>query len=125
MATGVSVWDHDTQVALWWSAGAQAELTVGDRFFVSLGPVVALGRWGVLSSNRYGDVSAGGLMPSVDLRLSVVLDRAGLTAKRPQLTLGLDLLVLFAAGTHLVERPGQGLRAWPHRPGSSWAWPPR
>jgi hypothetical protein len=110
VAGGMSKWDYETQVALLAKAGVLVELSLFQRIFAALGPALVVGSWGDLGSYRYGSVRAGGLVPSLDLRLGVGLWRGDAHAgQRRQFTLGVDVLILFASASYLRETPGGGI----------------
>lgn len=109
LAGGFSASFSDTLVGAsligYGAAGLLGELTVADRFFLALGPVLGGGGWlgasgqGSLSGAAAGAyVIAGGTLPGVDLKVGFGFGDPDASGRRNQFTLGLDLLTLFAPG---------------------------
>lgn len=91
-----------------WLIGANAELGLGDNFFVAAGPQVGLGGWtrlGLMATTSSGTVSAlaaSGPMPGLNLKVGVGLGQPNrITKRRGQFTIALDLSMLYA--TRVVD----------------------
>ncbi|MDX2014647.1 MAG: hypothetical protein SFW67_30895 [Myxococcaceae bacterium] len=91
-----------------WLIGANAELGLGDHFFVAAGPQVGLGGWlrvgGTVSTTGGGvtALSASGAMPGLNLKVGVGLGQPNrLTKRRGQFTIALDVSMLYA--TRVVD----------------------
>lgn len=110
-ATGGSV---SVSAAGLWLVGANAEVGLGDAFFIAAGPQVGLGGWtrvGVAASTSGGGVTAlaaSGPMPGLDVKLGVGLGQPNkLTRRRGQFTIALDLSMLYA--TKVVDANVMGM----------------
>ena len=96
-----------------WLIGANAELGLGDAFFLAAGPQVGIGGWGrtrVAASDSGGGVetiASAGAQPGLDLRLGVGLGPADpVTGRRKQFTIALDVSLLYA--TNVVSASVMG-----------------
>jgi hypothetical protein len=87
-----------------WLVGANAEVSLGDTFFIAAGPQVGFGAWfrGRVSGTTQGAavqaIYSAGAHPGGDFRLGVGLGQPNkLTKRRTQFTLALDLSFLYAS----------------------------
>ncbi len=101
-----------------WILGANAELGLGDSFFIAAGPQVGLGVWfrSRLAANTTGGsvqaIYSSGAHPGADLRLGFALGPTDKkTKRRTQATIALDVSMLYASNTYegAVSAGGQGL----------------
>jgi hypothetical protein len=97
-----------------WLVGANAEVALGDTFFIAAGPQVGLGGWtrvGVAASTTGGGVSAlvaSGPMPGLDVKLGLGFGKPDrMTKRRGQFTIALDLSMLYA--TNVVDANVMGM----------------
>lgn len=86
-----------------WLVGANAELGLGDSFFLAAGPQVGIGAWArtrVTGGTSGGSVQAivsQGAHPGLDFKLGVGLGQPNkVTKRRTQATIALDLSLLYA-----------------------------
>lgn len=91
-----------------WVVGANAELGLGDSFFVAAGPQVGVGSWArtrVAANTSGGSVQAivsNGAHPGLDFKIGFGLGQPNRTTKRrTQATIALDLSLLYA--TNVTE----------------------
>lgn len=101
-----------------WILGANAELGLGDSFFIAAGPQVGFGVWfrsRVTANTMGGSVQAiysSGAHPGGDFRLGFALGPTDKTTKRrTQATIAFDLSLLYASNTYegAVSAGGQGV----------------
>lgn len=91
-----------------WLVGANAELGLGDSFFIAAGPQVGFGAWGrtrVAANSSGGSVQAivsQGAHPGADFKIGFALGQPNKqTGRRTQATIALDLSMLYA--TNVTE----------------------
>lgn len=96
-----------------WLVGANAELGVGDSFFVAGGPQVGIGSWArtrVAAGTTGGSIQAivsQGAHPGLDLKIGFALGQPNRqTRRRSQATIALDLSMLYA--TNVTEASVSG-----------------
>jgi hypothetical protein len=94
--------------------GANAEVALGDTFFIAAGPQVGFGGWtrvGVAASTTGGGVTAllaTGPMPGLDVKVGVGFGKPDrMTKRRGQFTIALDLSMLYA--TNVVDANVMGM----------------
>jgi hypothetical protein len=104
-ASGASV---SASAAGMWLVGANAELGLGDSFFIAAGPQVGVGAWArtrVAANTSGGSVQAivsNGAHPGLDFKIGFGLGQPNRTTKRrTQATIALDLSLLYA--TNVTE----------------------
>lgn len=86
-----------------WLVGANAELGLGDSFFIAGGPQVGIGSWartrvaGGTSGGSIQAIVSQGAHPGLNFKLGVGLGQPNkVTKRRTQATIGLDLSLLYA-----------------------------
>lgn len=91
-----------------WLVGANAELGLGDSFFVAAGPQVGIGAWArtrVAGNTSGGSVQAivsNGAHPGLDFKIGFGLGQPNkVTKRRTQATIAFDLSLLYA--TNVTE----------------------
>lgn len=96
-----------------WLIGANAELGLGDSFFIAGGPQVGLGSWArtrVAANTSGGSVQAivsSGAHPGFDFKIGFGLGQPNKqTKRRTQATIALDLSMLYA--TNVTEAMASG-----------------
>jgi hypothetical protein len=96
-----------------WLIGANAELGLGDAFFIAAGPQVGIGGWtrvGVTATTMSGALTtlvASGPMPGLNLKVGAGLGQPNrLTQRRQQFTIALDVSMLYA--TKVVDASVMG-----------------
>lgn len=104
-AMGASV---SASAAGMWIIGANAELGLGDAFFIAAGPQVGVGAWArtrVAGNTSGGSVQAivsQGAHPGLDFKIGFGLGQPNrVTKRRTQATIALDLSLLYA--TNVTE----------------------
>ena len=109
-ASGASV---SASAAGMWLIGANAELGLGDSFFIAGGPQVGVGAWTrarVAANTSGGSVQAivsSGAHPGFDVKIGVGLGQPNKqTKRRSQFTLSLDLSMLYATNVTEVAASG-------------------
>lgn len=90
-----------------WVFGANAELGLGDTFFIAAGPQVGVGTWirarvdGNASGAGVQAIYSAGAHPGADVRLGVALGQPNkLTKRRTQFTIAFDLSLLYASNVY-------------------------
>lgn len=90
-----------------WILGANAELALGDSFFLAAGPQVGVGTWfrGRVTGNTQGGsvqaIYSSGAHPGADVRLGLALGQADkVTKRRTQATIAFDLSFLYASNVY-------------------------
>jgi hypothetical protein len=111
---GISGGAVSVSAAALFLVGANAEVALGDTFFIAAGPQVGLGAWtrvGVAASTTGGGVSAlvaTGPMPGLDVKVGVGFGKPDrMTKRRGQFTIALDLSMLYA--TNVVDANVMGM----------------
>jgi hypothetical protein len=96
-----------------WLIGANAELGLGDSFFLAAGPQVGIGGWtrvGAMATTTSGGLTtlvASGPMPGLNLKVGAGLGQPNrLTKRRQQFTIALDVSMLYA--TKVVDASVMG-----------------
>jgi len=98
-----------------WLVGANAELSLGDSFFIAGGPQVGIGGWAgvVTSASTSGGgitaVATNGAQPGLDFKIGFALGGGGSRVKKMhsgKFTMALDLSLLYA--TQVVQADAQG-----------------
>ena len=98
-----------------WLIGANAELGLGDSFFIAAGPQVGIGGWAsakVVATSTSGEVqevATTGAQPGLDFKIGFGFGGGGSHVKqerRRQVTLALDLSLLYA--TQVVTATASG-----------------
>lgn len=85
-----------------WHLGVNAELTLGDHFYVAAGPHFASAAWGTITatggtSGGSGSLGAAyGPMPALDVRLGFMTGAKRPGGGRRGFSIGLDAMTLFA-----------------------------